>query len=153
MASDIWRAPINRRDFLRGSAALGLGGTAALLAACGSQGVSVAPVATPHYPKAQIDGDLEFFNWSQYLDPDVIKRFEKNYGVKVNQTNFDNMQAMMAKLNAGIPYDLTFPTMDFVDQLVKANALIGIDHSQLVNWSEVPTYFNDPWYDPHGFYS
>jgi spermidine/putrescine transport system substrate-binding protein len=153
MASDIWKAPINRRDFLRGSAALGLGGTAAFLAACGSQGVTVAPVATPNYPKAQIDGDLEFFNWSQYLDPDVIKRFEKNYGVKVNQTNFDNMQSMMAKLNAGIPYDITFPTMDFVDQLVKANALIGIDHSQLVNWSEVPSYFNDPWYDPHAFYS
>src|ERR1700693_113344 len=100
MASDIWKAPINRRDFLRGGAALGLGGTAAFLAACGSPpGVSVAPGATPNYPKAQIDGDLEFFNWSQYLDPDVIKAFEKNYGVKVNQTNFDNMQSMMAKLN------------------------------------------------------
>jgi spermidine/putrescine transport system substrate-binding protein len=154
VASDIWKAAFNRRDFLRGSAALGLGGAAAYLAACApGTPTAVAPVATPHYPKAQIDGDLEFFNWNQYLDPVTIKKFEKNYGVKVKQTNFDNMQSMMAKLNAGIPYDITFPTMDFVDQLVKANALIGIDHSQLQNWNEVPSYFNNPWYDPHAFYS
>ena len=75
MASDIWKAAFNRRDFLRGSAALGLGGAAAYLAACGTgTPTAVAPVATPHYPKAQIDGDLEFFNWNQYLDPATIKK-------------------------------------------------------------------------------
>ena len=63
------------------------------------------------------------------------------------------MSAMMAKLNAGINYDLTFPTMDYVEQLVKANALLPIDHKQLVKWSEVPSYFNNPWYDPHAYYS
>ena len=154
MASDNWKAEINRRDFLRGGAALGLGGTALWLAACGGTGTGAASTPTPiNYPKAVIDGDLEYFNWSEYLDPDTIKAFEKHYGVKVNQTNFDNMQGMMAKINAGIPYDVTFPTMDFVDQLVKANALLPIDHTQLDNWSEVPSYFNDPWYDPKALYS
>jgi spermidine/putrescine transport system substrate-binding protein len=153
MASDIWTADINRRDFLRGGAALGLGGTALWLAACGSGTATTATTPTLKYPKAQIDGDLDYFNWAQYLSPDVITGFEKQYGVKVNQTNFDNMQSMMAKLNAGIPYDLTFPTMDFVDQLVKANALLPIDHTQLANWGEIPAYFNNPWYDPHAYYS
>ncbi len=154
MASDNWKAEINRREFLRGGAALGLGGTALWLAACGATGTGSASSPTPiTYPKAIIDGDLEYFNWSEYLDPDTIKAFEKHYGVKVNQTNFDNMQGMMAKLNAGVPYDITFPTMDFVDQLVKANALLPIDHTQLDNWSEVPSYFNDPWYDSKALYS
>jgi polar amino acid transport system substrate-binding protein len=35
MGSKLWVSPINRRDFLRGGAALGLGGTALFLAACG----------------------------------------------------------------------------------------------------------------------
>jgi spermidine/putrescine transport system substrate-binding protein len=154
LTSDNWKAEINRREFLRGGAALGLGGTALWLAACGGAGTGAASTPTPiNYPKAVIDGDLEYFNWSEYLDPDTIKAFEKHYGVKVNQTNFDNMQGMMAKLNAGIPYDVTFPTMDFVDQLVKANALQPIDHTQLANWSEVPSYFNDPWYDSKALYS
>ena len=156
MASKLWSNEINRRDFLRGGAALGLGGTALwIAAACGggstsTTGTSSAPA---NYPKAQIDGDLNYFNWSQYLAPDVIKGFEQHYGVKVNQTNFDNMQSMMAKLNAEIAYDLTFPTMDFVDQLVRANALLPIDHTQLANWKEIPSYFNNPWYDPHAYYS
>lgn len=156
MPDDIWQSAIDRRNFLKGGVGLTLGGTAALLAACGGStaGTGAAgPSAKPNYPKAQIDGDLEWFNWSQYLSPDLIKAFETNYGVKVNQTNFDNMQHMMDKLNAGIPYDITFPTMDYVYRLVAGNALLPIDHTQLANWKEVPTYFNNPWYDKNALYS
>ena len=72
-------------------------------ATVGSSSVgSSEPPAPSNYPKAEIDGDLEYFNWSEYLNPDAITAFEKKYKVKVNQTNFDNMQSMMAKLNAGI---------------------------------------------------
>jgi spermidine/putrescine transport system substrate-binding protein len=161
MGSDeIWRSRFNRRDFLRGAAALGIGGGAlGIAAACGVSPASSGPPvanATPvplHYPTAKIDGDLTLFNWSQYMNPDVITGFSKHYGVKVNTPYFDNMTDMVTKLDTGQPYDLTFPTMDYVDQLIAANALLPIDHTQLANWSEVPTYFNDPWYDSKATYS
>lgn len=157
MSQDIWQASVDRRRFLKGGIGVTLGGTAALLAACGgatpNTGQAASASATPNFPKAQIDGDLNLFNWSQYMSPDVISGFAKNYGIKVNTPYFDNMQDMMAKLNAGVPYDLTFPTMDFADQLVKANMLLPIDHSQLSNWKEVPTYFHNPWYDPNALHS
>jgi spermidine/putrescine transport system substrate-binding protein len=153
---EMWSRDIDRRQFLRIGAALGLSGAAlmAFVEACGGTTGSAEVSPTPIvYPKAQIDGDLEYFNWTEYLNPDLITSFEKHYGVKVNQTNFDNMQGMMAKLNAGIPYDLTFPTGDYVELLVKADQLTPIDHSQLDNWKEVPSYFNDPWYDKKGIHS
>jgi len=152
---DILQSLIDRRDFLKGGIGLTVGGSAAFLAACGASSTTGAagPSATPNFPKAQIDGDLEWFNWSQYMSPDVISSFEQHYNVKVNQHNFDNMQDMMTKLNSGTPYDLTFPTMDFVNNLVKAGALLPIDHSQLANWKEVPAYFNNPWYDPNALHS
>lgn len=156
MALDnILQSQIDRRNFLKGGIGLTLGGSAALLAACGGSSTTGAagPSATPNFPKAQIDGDLEWFNWSQYLSPDVITSFQKQYNVKVNQHNFDNMQDMMAKLNSGVPYDITFPTMDFVYRLVAANQLLPIDHTQLTNWKEVPAYFNNPWYDKNALYS
>ncbi len=156
MPNDLWDSTIDRRQFLKGGIGVTLGGSAALLAACGgtaNTGAATSASATPKFPKAQIDGDLEWFNWTQYMSPDVISAFEKNYNVKVNQHNFDNMQDMMAKLNAGVPYDITFPTMDFVDKLVKANMLLPIDHTQLANWKEVPSYFHNPWYDANALHS
>lgn len=156
MASDIWKKDINRRDFLRGGAALGLGGSSLwLAAACGP---SPAPVANASpsplvYPKAQIDGDLNLFNWAQYMSQDVIDAFAKHYKVKVNTPYFDNMEDMLTKLNTGAPYDLTFPTMDYAGNLARAGKLLPIDHTQLQNWSEVPSYFNDPWYDPKAVYT
>src|SRR6476646_4862788 len=158
MASEIWNRDIKRRDFLRAGAALGLGGSAAwLAAACGASGTPT-PVAgsspTPLvYPEAKIDGDLNLFNWSQYMDPGVIENFAKHYGVKVNTPYFDNMEDMLTKLNAGVSYDLTLPTMDYAVNLIKAGALLPIDHTQLTNWGQVPAYFNDPWYDPKATYS
>jgi spermidine/putrescine transport system substrate-binding protein len=156
MASKIWQSEVNRRDFLRGGAALGLGGSALwLAAACGSTSLTSASSSpTPlNYPKAQIDGDLNLFNWSQYMSTDVITGFASHYGVKVNTPYFDNMEDMLTKLNSGVSYDLTFPTMDYAANLIRAGALLPIDHTQLQNWSEVPAYFNDPWYDPKATYS
>jgi spermidine/putrescine transport system substrate-binding protein len=157
MASDVWKRDFNRRDFLRAGAALGLGGSALWLAAACGASPSPGPVAggspTPlKYPTAQIDGDLVLFNWSQYMDPATIDKFAKHYNVKVSTPYFDNMTDMITKLSTG-SYDLTFPTMDYVDNMIKAGALLPIDHTQLANWSEVPTYFNDPWYDSKATFS
>ncbi len=156
MADDVWGKGINRRDFLKAGAALGLGGTAAwIAAACGSSSVATTSSSpTPiQYAKAEIDGDLNLFNWSQYMSPDVIDAFAKQYGIKVNQPYFDNMEDMLTKINAGTSYDITFPTMDYAQQMIKAGLAQPIDHTQLTNWGEVPAYFQDPWYDPKALYT
>ncbi len=157
MASDTWDRDINRRDFLKAGAALGLGGTAAwLAAACGSSSSVASSSSSPTpitYAKAEIDGDLNLFNWSQYMSPDVIDAFAKQYSIKVNQPNFDNMEDMLTKINAGGTYDLTFPTMDYAVQMIRAGLAQPIDHTQLANWGEVPQYFQDPWYDPKALYT
>jgi spermidine/putrescine transport system substrate-binding protein len=158
MGSDeIWRSEFDRREFLRRLSALGLGGTAIwIAAACGGTGSGGTANASPTplvYPKAQIDGDLNLFNWAQYMSQDVIDSFAKHYKVKVNTPYFDNMEDMLTKLNSGVSYDLTFPTADYAVNLIKAGALLPIDHTQLQSWSEVPSYFNDPWYDPKATFS
>ena len=65
---------IRRREFLRGGAGLAAG---ALGAGCGVGPQSAPkPVATKVVPP-KIDGDLLIFNWTEYMNPKVIKRFEK----------------------------------------------------------------------------
>ena len=128
---DVWDQSLNRRQLLRGGAgaALALG-----MAGCGvgtgdSGGTKAAKKATEKVVKAEPDGDLVYFNWSEYLDPKLMKEFAKRYGVKVRESNFDAMQGMMAKLRSGNRYDIIFPTSEYVDRLRHANQLLRIDTS------------------------
>jgi spermidine/putrescine transport system substrate-binding protein len=139
--------PMRRRELLQGGAglALGLG-----LAGCGvgNEPAKVSKEQTERVVKAEPDGDLVYFNWSEYMEPKLIKAFEKQFGVKVRESNFDSMQAMMAKLRSGNRYDLIFPSSEWVDRLRKANQLLRIDVDQLPNAANVYDYFAKPWYDP-----
>src|SRR5215213_2728073 len=135
MSRDPWREPLRRRDLLQGGAglALGLG-----LAGCGVGNQEKASKAqTEKVVKAEPDGDLVYFNWSEYLEPKLFKKFEKQFGVKVRESNFDSMQGMMAKLRSGNRYDLIFPGAEWVDRLRKANQLLKIDKEQIPNAASV----------------
>src|SRR4051794_8363391 len=133
---------IGRRDLLVAGAGLALAGCGVGNSGSGSK------KDTEKVVKAEPDGDLVYFNWSEYLDPKLMKAFEKRYGVKVRESNFDSMQGMMAKLRSGNRYDVIFPTSEWVDRLRKANQLLRIDQGQLKNAGAVYDYFAKPWYDP-----
>ncbi len=121
----------SRRELLRAGGGLALGAT---FAGCGvGLQEEAAPAPAEQVVKAVPDGDLVYFNWSEYMEPKLIKAFEKEYGVKVRESNFDSMQGMMAKLRSGNRYDVIFPTAEWVDRLRKANQLMRFDVEQLPN--------------------
>ncbi|HVB41834.1 MAG TPA: spermidine/putrescine ABC transporter substrate-binding protein [Streptosporangiaceae bacterium] len=144
--------PVSRRSVLSGAARAGLIlGTGTLAAACG-QGGTASKAGPPI--KAKIDGDLSIFNWAQYMNPDVIKGFEKTYGVKVHQTFFDNDEAMLAKLAAGVPFDFVVPSGgNYIPRLAAANLLTPIPHAELKNFGQVLPFFHNPFYDRGARYS
>ena len=142
---------LNRRELLQGGAglALGLG-----LAGCGVGNDSSGDKAATEEPiKKRIDGDLVYFNYSEYIDPKLVKGFEKRYGVKVRESYFDSMSAMMAKLRAGISYDVIFPSAEYTQRLIEANMLRQIDRDKIKNVDLVYEQFDDPWYDKNGEHS
>ena len=101
---------MRRREFLLGAAGALVRSERAAASARRARRKPVAQAVT----RPKIDGDLLIFNWTEYMNPRVIKRFEKQYGVSVTVSNFDSMPGMMAKLRAGNRYDLIFPTADYV---------------------------------------
>jgi spermidine/putrescine transport system substrate-binding protein len=138
---------LNRRQLLEGGAGLALG---AALGGCGLNSASVrSKEETEKVVKAKVDGDLVYFNWAEYLDPELIEKFEKRYGVRVRQSNFDSQSSMMAKLRAGNRYDVIFPDQSFVPRLLAGNQLLRIDADQLKNRDKVWDFFDDPVYDPN----
>ncbi|MEA2331831.1 MAG: spermidine/putrescine transport system substrate-binding protein [Thermoleophilaceae bacterium] len=136
---------VSRRDLLRGGAGLAL---SAGLAGCQlNSGIQGSTADTRKKVAKRVDGDLVYFNWAEYVDPELLKGFEKRYGVKVRESNFDSMPAMAAKLRAGISYDVIFPSAEFAQRLIRGNQLLVIDRDNLRNVDTVYDHFTEPWYD------
>ena len=138
-----------RRSLLKGGLAAG---AVAGFAGCGYVPSKTKPTESPlpKSAKSRVDGDLVYFNWADYLDPGVLKGFQEEYGVKVIESNFDSMEGMYAKINAGNQYDITFPIAKWVAKMRREGKLRAIDKDQLSNAEQVyysGSYFNDPWYD------
>ncbi len=138
----------SRRGLLTGGLALGASMT---LPGCAYIRDDVAVDAPlPPSAKAEIDGDLVYFNWADYLHPKVVKGFQEEYGVKVIESNYDSMEGMYAKIAAGNQYDIVFPIAKWVVKLRREGKLRSIDPAQLQNADQVfysGSYFNEPWYD------
>jgi spermidine/putrescine transport system substrate-binding protein len=137
---------IGRREFLRGSAGVVLG-SSLLTAGCGVGQETGSEEAVKKVVPAKVDGDLLVFNWTEYMDPELISGFEDRYKVKVRTANFDSMPSMMAKLRSGNAYDVIFPTADYVNRLVQANMLLQLDREKLRNADTIYSFFDDPWDD------
>jgi spermidine/putrescine transport system substrate-binding protein len=139
-----------RRSVLRGAAGALLGAAALpALSGCGYLNTEVTaddlPPVTP-----EIDGDLVYFNWADYVDPTVLSGFCSEYKVSITQANYDSMESMAAKIAAGNKYDIIFPSAKWTQRMAQAGQLRRIDRSRMVNAPAIfkgYPYFADPWYD------
>ncbi|HET7305382.1 MAG TPA: spermidine/putrescine ABC transporter substrate-binding protein [Segeticoccus sp.] len=142
-----------RRQVLTAGAGLG---AAMALAGCGLGSDTGGAVKADRAVKAEVDGDLVYFNWADYLDPSVLKGFKKKYGVKIITSNYDSMESMQAKMSAGNRYDVIFPSAQWVEKLAAAGQLLRIDHSLVPNSTLIFDHyrtFADPWYDANSAHS
>ncbi len=136
---------LTRRDALKVSGGLAL---AAGLSACGVGNGAGTTGDTARKIEPKVDGDLVYFNYAQYVDPGLVKKFESKYNVTVRESYYDSMPAMMAKLNSGNQYDVFFPSAEFAHKLVGANQLIEIPRDKVPAASDIYSFFDNPWYDP-----
>ncbi len=143
-------APFTRRQALRAAAVGTLG-------AYGLSGCTVSrELDTPEggvFAKPEVDGDLLLYNWAQYMDPDLKKRFAEEYDVEVNEVNFDNLEGMVTKLRAGGRYDLIWPTAEYAYRLNAEGLLAHFDRSDLKNADGISSYYDSGWWDPQSEFS
>jgi spermidine/putrescine transport system substrate-binding protein len=166
------RPGLSRRSFIRGSAGAGLiaGGLGPLLAACsggtaGTTGATTIPLPRPNHPvtwpifsdnkaiksglQAEQGNTLKIYNWVAYINQQCLKDFAKKYNVPVPQvTTFNNTSEAMAKLRSGkVNFDVFFPTIDLMGQLVEGQLIQPVNHSYIPNISQAWPDFTNPFYD------
>lgn len=102
----------------------------------------------------QTDGDLNFYNWAEYIDPDLITAFEAEAGIDVEYTEYDSNEQMLAQVEAGAaPYDLVVPSDYMVDTMLAEDLLVKLNKSALSNLGNLdPAFVNLP-FDPNSDYS
>ncbi|NRB54895.1 MAG: spermidine/putrescine ABC transporter substrate-binding protein [Salinicola sp.] len=101
------------------------------------------------------DDKLYLFNWTEYMDPEIITAFEQKYDVEVVQNYYNSLPEMFAKLNAGgaSQYDIIVPSNYYVPRLIQTGLVQKLDRSKLPNFANVKAQFQDPSFDPGSAYS
>jgi spermidine/putrescine transport system substrate-binding protein len=70
------------------------------------------------------EGRLSLYNWGDYINPEILERFGKEYGVKVTLDTYGSNEEMLAKLQAGATgYDIVFPSVHMHDIMAKLGLL------------------------------
>lgn len=139
-----------------------------ILSACGQQATPEAPTsqeteapAEPQEPVSERCGDpsmladeLNFYTWVEYIDPEIKDQFEAECGVKINETNFDSNETLLATLQAGSTgYDVIVPSDYMVQIMIEEGMLEELDFSVITNISNMAADNVNQYFDPEQKYT
>ena len=157
---------LSRRQLLMASAGLAMGG---MLAGCTSKNPAAgagnavplprqdSPVKWPVYsdnkPIAsglapEKGATLQIYNWVAYINESVIKNFCKKHNCSYALTTFNTMEEALSKLASGeLKFDVFFPTVDVLGQMVGQKMIRPLNHSYIPNITNAWKDYRNPFYD------
>src|SRR5437868_8765506 len=104
--------------------------------------LAILVLIVPADAQSKAERTVNFYNWSDYIDPTVLEDFTKETGIKVKYDTFDSNDMLETKLLAGrTGYDVVVPTAYFLERQIKAGVFQKLDQSRLPNlktaWDEL----------------
>jgi len=73
---------------------------------------------------AMAEGKLALYNWGEYINPEIIEMFGKEFDVEVTLDTYSTNEEMLARLQAGATgYDLVWPSVHMHDIMQKLGLL------------------------------
>ena len=98
---------------------------------------------------------VNVYAWTGEIPEFAVRQFEKETGIKVNFSTYENNEIMYAKLRASANngYDVIIPTSYFVDRMRKQNMLEKLDKTQIPNSKNLDPTFLHAAYDPEAAFS
>ena len=100
--------------------------------------------------------EVRVYNWSDYIDEELLTKFESETGIDLIYDVFDSNEVLETKMLAGgSGYDVVVPSGTFLQRQVTAGAFQKLDRDKLPNlanmWDVVETRTEQ--YDPDNAYS
>jgi putrescine transport system substrate-binding protein len=105
---------------------------------------------------ASAQEEVRVYNWSDYIDEELLTKFEEETGLKLIYDVFDSNEVLETKLLAGgSGYDVVVPSATFLQRQIQAGAFQKLDYSKLPNavnlWDVIKE--RTAQYDPGNQYS
>lgn len=108
--------------------------TATLLLTCALLSVLVGCSTDGDAEGSGADNVVNVYNWADYIAPDTIKKFEAEYGIKVNYDFYDSSEVIDVKLLTGNSgYDVVVHSSQFSSRLTPIGIYEKLDFSRLPN--------------------
>lgn len=97
---------------------------------------------------------LYVYNVGDYIDESLLKKFEKETGIKVQYETYDTNEMMYQKVKSGSTnYDLVFPSDYMVEKMTNEGLLEKINFKNIPNFKYIDDGFLNPEYDKTNEYS
>lgn len=98
---------------------------------------------------------LNLFIWSEYIDPSIVARFEKEFDCKVTVDLYEDNESMVAKLQGGgvALYDIVVPSEYIIPSMLAGKLLAPIRRENVPNFKHLDARFAERESDPGGRYT
>lgn len=93
--------------------------------------------------------------WGQVLDKEFLYDFEKDTGIHVNMSYFENNEELFVKLQSSSnhDYDLIMPSDWAVQLMIQQGLIKKLDHGKIHIWDNLYPALRNLYFDPHNAYS
>jgi len=99
-------------------------------------------------------GELNILTWDGYIPQNILDGFSESENVKINISNFESNEEMLAKISAGNSgYDLVIGSDYIIDIARKENLLSELDKSKIPNYENLDEGYLSKFYDPENKYT
>lgn len=97
---------------------------------------------------------VNVYNWGEYIDKDLLTKFEDETGIRVIYSNFNTNEDLYVKLKSGgTSYDVVVPSDYMIERMINEDMLREINWDNVPNMQYVDEEYQHHSYDPFQLYS
>lgn len=103
------------------------------------------------------NGQVIVYNWGEYIDPETLRMFEEETGIKVIYDEFETNESMYPKVESGaVAYDIACPSDYMISRMIENGMLSEINFDHIPNAKKnigAEYYEQSQGFDPENKYS
>lgn len=93
-------------------------------------------------------------SWGEYIDEDLITRFEEETGIRVNYQTAESNEALYSLIKmGGADFDVIVPSDYMIARLIEEDMLAELDYDNIPNFDLIDDTYKHLSYDPENKYT